>query len=76
MTRLRIPHMTSSNILGVVLLVMAVTAYAMHLAFPNRPIGEQLIGMFLTGGLAALGIPQKLAPAINPPAQPGTGEHP
>ncbi len=76
MTRLRIPHMTSSNILGVVLLVMAITAYGLHLAFPNRPIGEQLIGMFLMGGLTALKIPQKLPPTINPPAQPGTGEHP
>lgn len=64
----RIPHMTGSSIIGVALVIVAIVAEVMHLAFPTRPIGEQLIGGFLAGGLAAMRIPQKAAPVVEPPA--------
>ncbi len=76
MTRLRIPRLTSTSIIGSGLVVLAAVAYALHLIFPSRPIGETLIGGFLAAGVHIWALPQGSAPTINPPAQPGTGEHP
>lgn len=61
---IKIPHMVGSSIIGVALVVVAVVAELMHLAFPQRPYGETLIMGFLAGGLAALKIPQKAAPNV------------
>ena len=65
--RPRIPEMDVSTIVGCALVVLGAVACVLHLAFPDRPIGETLIGGIIASGATMMRLPQRAAPSLGVP---------